>query len=434
MQFKLEKLEKNFVLLEVTTEVNEVEEALSEGYKKVVNKVNLPGFRKGHIPRHILEAQFGKEVLYEDAMEILVSKAYFEGLKKYDLSPIDQPKLDVTEPFEAGKNFNFKVTIEVLPEVKLGQYKGLEIEKKSAIVGEKEINERLEALQKRHAELVLSDKKVLENGDFAVIDFEGFVDDKPFSGGAAQSYTLEIGSGNFIPGFEEQLIGMEVNSEREVNVVFPEDYQSEDLAGKDAVFKVALKEIKVKEVPEIDDEFAKSVGNFENLEQLKDDLKIKITQMAEKDVDTSFTQDAVNKAVENAEVDVPEILVKKEMEDLMHRFEHNLSYQGITLDRYLTYVNKSQEDIMEGFRPEAQKRVQTDLVLNKIAVEEKLEVPDDELNAKIKELATMYEQKDPVKLRRDLEKRGRLDDLKQAILLEKATDFIKENSIQKVTE
>ena len=434
MQFNLEKLDKNFVSLEVTADINEVDEALSQGYKKVVNKINLPGFRKGHIPRHILEAQFGKEVLYEDAVEILVSKAYFEGLGKFDLKPIDQPKLDIVDPFEAGKMFVFKAKIEVLPEVVLGQYKGLEIEKKSVAVGEEQVNERLKSLQDRHAELVVSEKNALENGDYSVIDFEGFIDGQPFPGGAAQNYTLEIGSGSFIPGFEDQLIGMEVDTTRDVNVVFPKDYNSEDLAGKDAVFKVTLKQIKVKEIPVLDDEFAKSVGKFETLEELKADLKDKISQMAVKDAEAGFAQDAINQAVQNAEVDVPEVLVTREMEDLVHRFEHNLAYQGITLDRYLTYANKTKEEILEDFRPEAEKRVKTDLVLNKIATEENLQISDDELNLKIKELASMYEQKDPVKLRRDLEKRGRLDDIKQAILLEKTADFIKANTTQKISE
>lgn len=428
MQFNLEKLDKNFVALEVTFDTEEVEEALSESYKRVVKKVNIPGFRKGHVPRAILEKQFGKEVLYEEAIDIILPKGYLKALEEYKLEPIDQPKLDVKEAFEAGKPFAFKATVEVLPEVKLGQYKGLEVEKPKVEVKDEQVAERLASLQERHAELVLSEKKNLEKGDFAIIDFEGYVDGQPFSGGAAQAYSLEIGSGSFIPGFEEQLIGMEVGTDKDIKVTFPSDYPREDLAEKEATFKVSLKEIKVKEIPDADDEFAKSVGNFETIEDLKADLREKMTEWAKQDAETSFAQAAVNQAVENAEIETPETLVKREMEDLLHRFEHNLAYQGLTLDKYLDYVKKSKEEVLEDFRPEALKRVKTDLVLTNIAQAENLEVTEEELNEKLQELAERYQQKNSAKLRETLESKGQLGSIKQAILLEKASDFIKENT------
>lgn len=428
MQFNLEKLDKNFVALEVTFDTEEVEEALSESYKRVVKKVNIPGFRKGHVPRAILEKQFGKEVLYEEAIDIILPKGYLKALEEYKLEPIDQPKLDVKEAFEAGKPFAFKATVEVLPEVKLGQYKGLEVEKPKVEVKDEQVAERLASLQERHAELVLSEKKNLEKGDFAIIDFEGYVDGQPFSGGAAQAYSLEIGSGSFIPGFEEQLIGMEVGTDKDIKVTFPSDYPREDLAEKEATFKVSLKEIKVKEIPDADDEFAKSVGNFETIEDLKADLREKMTEWAKQDAETSFAQAAVNQAVENAEIETPETLVKREMEDLLHRFEHNLAYQGLTLDKYLDYVKKSKEEVLEDFRPEALKRVKTDLVLTNIAQAENLEVTEEELNEKLQELAERYQQRNSAKLRETLESKGQLGSIKQAILLEKASDFIKENT------
>lgn len=428
MQFNLEKLDKNFVALEVTFDTEEVEEALSESYKRVVKKVNIPGFRKGHVPRAILEKQFGKEVLYEEAIDVILPKGYLKALEEYKLEPIDQPKLDVKEAFEAGKPFVFKATVEVLPEVKLGQYKGLEIEKPKVEVKDEQVAERLASLQERHAELVLSEKKNLEKGDFAIIDFEGYIDGKPFSGGAAQAYSLEIGSGSFIPGFEEQLIGMEVGTDKDIKVTFPSDYPREDLAEKEVTFKVSLKEIKVKEIPDADDEFAKSVGNFETIEDLKADLREKMTEWAKQDAESSFAQAAVNQAVENAEIETPETLVKREMEDLLHRFEHNLAYQGLTLDKYLDYVKKSKEEVLEDFRPEALKRVKTDLVLSNIAQIENLEVTEEELNEKLQELAERYQQKNSAKLRETLESKGQLGSIKQAILLEKASDFIKENA------
>lgn len=432
MRFNLEKLDKNFVALEVNAGVEEVEDALTQSYKRVVNKVSLPGFRKGHIPRPILEKQFGKEILYEDALDILITKGYFQAIEEQKLEPIDKPKLEVKEPLEEGKPFIFTATVEVLPGVVLGKYKGLEVEKAEVKVGDEEVEERLKALQERHAELVLSDKEVLEKGDFAIIDFEGYVDQKPFAGGAAQGYTLEIGSGTFIPGFEEQIIGMKVGTEKEIQVAFPQDYSSQDLAGNEAIFKVSLKEIKLKEVPEIDDEFAKSLGSFQDLEQLKNDLREKIATVAKRDSEANFAQEAISQAVDNSQVEIPVTLVEREMKDLLHRFEHNLTYQGLDLDKYLSYAKKTREQVLEEFRPEAVKRVKTDLVLNSIAQAEQIEVSDVELDEKIKELAAIYEPKDPVKLKKELESKGRLIDIKQAILLEKTADFIKESSVPKV--
>jgi trigger factor len=428
MQFNLEKLEQNFVRLEVTVESQEIEEALAESYKTVVNKVNVPGFRKGHIPRHILEAQFGKTVLYEDALDIMVTKGYYKGIEHFNLEPIDQPKLEMEDKFEEGKNFTFKAKIEVLPEVKLGQYKGLEVKKEQATVEESQIEERLKSLQERHAELVLSEKTQLEQGDFAIIDFEGYVDGKPFAGGAAQGYSLEIGSGSFIPGFEEQLIGMELGTAKDIKVTFPSDYHSKDLADKEATFKVTLKEIKVKEIPGLDDEFAKSIGKFETLEELKKDLHEKILAMNQKEAEAKYTESVLNQAVENAEVQLPETMIHQEMHDLLHRFEHNLTYQGLTLDQYLEYTKKTNEQVLEDFRPEAVKRVKTDLILNSIAKEENMVVSEAEVDQKIQELATIYEQKNPEKLKKDLQKDGRISSIKQAILLEKTADFVKEQA------
>lgn len=431
MQFHLEKLDKNFVQLTATASSDEVNTALAEAYKRVVNKVNLPGFRKGHIPRLVLEAHFGKEILHEDAVNILVTKGYFEAVKEHQLEPIDQPNLELDKPIAENQPFTFKAKIQVLPEVQLGEYKGLQVEKPEVHVGDEQVEAQLKALQERHAELVLSDKQVLENGDFAVIDFEGYVDGKAFPGGAAQSYTLEIGSKSFIPGFEEQLIGMKVGAEKEIKVTFPADYQNKELAGREAEFKVALKEIKVKEIPEIDDEFAKSIGNFENVAQLKADLLEKLIHAAEHESEAKFSQEIIDKAVENAKVEIPEIMIERELEDLTQRFEQNLAYQGLSMDRYLEYAQKTREQVKEDFLPEARKRIKTDLVLNSVAKAEKITVSDAELDEKLHELAHIYQVKDPAAFRRDIEKKGRLGDIKQALLLEKTADFLKTQAIPK---
>jgi trigger factor len=358
----------------------------------------------------------------------MVSKAYLNAIAEFKLEPIAQPQLDAEETLDTEKPFNFKIKLEVLPEVTLGEYKGLEVEKKDVNIDDAQVDERLQSLRERNAEVVLSEKKILEKGDFAVIDFEGFVGGQPFTGGAAQAYSLEIGSGSFIPGFEDQLVGMEVGTEKEIAVTFPGDYQSEELAGKDATFKVALKEIKVKEYPELDDEFAKSVGKFENLDELKADLKTRMITTAEKDAESDFAQAAIDKAVENANVEVPETLIQQETEDLMHRFEHNLAYQGLNLEQYLSYFKKTKEEIENEFRPEAVKRVKTDLVLSNIAKKEQIIATEAELDEKVNELATRYQQKNVAKFRKDLESKGRLEDIRQAIILEKTADFVKENT------
>jgi trigger factor len=429
MQSKLEKLDQNFMGVEITVGVEEIDAAIAEAYKKVVKKINLPGFRKGNVPRRVLEAQFGKEVFYEDALDIIVPKVYMEAINEHKLKPIDHPKFDIIEALEVGKPFIFKATVEVLPEVTLGQYKELEAEKKQVKIGVDDVEKRLQELQERHAELVLSDKKILEKGDFAIVDFEGYIDGSSFPGGAAQAYALEIGSGNFIPGFETQLIGMTIGSEKEINVTFPSDYPTQDLAGKEATFKVTLQEIKVKEIPELNDEFAKSIGKFASLDELKADVEEKITSMAEMDAESAYSQALLDQAVANCEVAVPETLVKREMDELLHRFEHNLTYQGLNLEKYLEYTKKTREEVLEDFRPEAVKRVKADLVLDSIAKFEKIEATEAEIDEKISELAQRYQEKNPVEMKKALADKGRLDDIKQAIILEKTADFIKENAV-----
>lgn len=429
MQFTLEKLDKNFATVEVQVSPEEIEEALSESYKKVVTKVSVPGFRKGHTPRFILEKQFGKEVLYEDALDVIVPKGYTAALDQFELAPIDQPKLEVVEPLDAGKTFVFKATVELMPEVQLGEYKGLTVEKTQVEVSEEQVAERLKALQERHAELILSEKQDLAKGDFAVIDFEGYLDGNPFPGGAAQAYTLEIGSGSFIPGFEEQLIGAKIGEEREIGVTFPEDYHKKELAGQPVTFKVTLKEIKVKEIPVLDDEFAQSVGQFENLSQLKEDTEQKIREAGEREAERNYAQAAVDQAVGGAVVGIPDVLVKREMEELLHRFEHNLSYQGLTMEQFLGYANKTQEEVLEDFRPDAVKRVKTDLVLGSIAKQEQIAVDEAELDVKLEEMAQQYQRKNAAELKKDLAKRGRLEDIRQAIVLEKTAAFIKEQAV-----
>lgn len=429
MSSSLERLEKNLVSLELTISPEQIEKALEKAYHIVVKKVSLPGFRKGKIPRKILEAHFGRGVLYEDAIDILVPEAYEAALKEHQLEPIDQPKFDVVKQFEEGSPFVLKATVEVLPEVTLGEYKGLKVEKSEAIVTDEQVEERLKALQERHGELVaVDDRTVLQKGDFAIIDFEGYIDGKPFPGGAGQGQTLEIGGGAFIPGFEEALIGMEVGTEREISVTFPEDYRATELAGKPATFKVTLQEIKVKELPELDDEFAKALG-LDSLDKLKEDFKTRMQEAAERQRDQAWEEAVIAKAVENAQVEVPNVLVEREIDQVIHEFEHNLAYQGLNMEQYMQLAEKNEEAIRAEFTPAAQKRAKTDLVLEAIGKAEHLEASDDEINAKIAEIIQAYPPKDRAKAEKELRKPSRADGLHRALLMEKTIKFLTQNAV-----
>ncbi len=429
MQFNLEKLEKNFVILEVHLEVEEVEESLQEGYKKVVTKVSLPGFRKGHIPRKVLEKQFGKEVFNEEALNLIVPKSYTEAVRYFALEPIDYPQFEIDEAtFGNGQAFVYKATVEILPEVELGQYKGLEVEKEITEISEEKITNHLETMRERHAELVLSDKESLEKGDYAVIDFEGYIDGKPFYGGASQNYSLEIGSGSFIPGFEDQMLGMKVAEKRDIQVAFPEEYHAEELAGKEATFKVELKEIKVKELPVIDDEFASTIGDFSNLEELKEDVRKKLEGHAESENESKYSQAIVDKIVENSQVLTSETLVKRELEEMVQNFEHSLEQQNLSIEKYLSYTNKTMDQMKEEIKPEAERRVKTNLVITSIARIEEIKILEDELDERINELANYYNHSNVAELKKNLIKNGRINDIEQSILFEKTADFIKEQT------
>jgi len=390
MQTKLGKLEKNRVLLELEADPKEVADAFHQAYRKVVQKLTVPGFRKGKTPRKVLEQHYGKDVFLQDATEILVTRGYYEALIEHKLEPVDHPEIDFSEPLEEGKSFKFQAKVEVLPEVELGEYKGIALAKANPVVTDEEIEAELKALQERHAELVGADKTVLEKGDFAVIDFEGYLDGEPFPGGAAQGYTLEVGSGSFIPGFEEGLLGMALGEEREVKATFPEDYPQTTLAGKEAVFKVKLHEIKVKEYPVLDDEFAQSLGNFKTMEELKEDLKKR--RLAEKEYQAAreFEDQVVEKAVEGSKVELTDTLIDRELNYLIHNMEHDFEDRGLKLEEYLKYSNKTLADLRAELRPQAERRVKTDLVLSAIAKAEGITVSEDEIKERLEYLLQFY--------------------------------------------
>ncbi|AZR73383.1 trigger factor [Anoxybacter fermentans] len=426
MKVSHQRLEGNQVELKVEVEVEKVADALDKAYKKVVKEVKVPGFRKGRVPRKVLEARFGVEVLYNDALDILLPEAYSQAVEEIGIEPIDRPVIEDVH-IEAGKPFTFTAKVLVKPEVKLGQYTGLGLEQEEVKVDEEDVNRELELLQQRHTQLKTTDRDVVEKGDYAIIDFEGFIDGEPFEGGSGEEYALEIGSNTFIEGFEEQLIGAKVGEEVEVNVTFPEDYRAEHLAGKPATFKVTVKEIKVKDVPELNDDFAKEVSEFETLEELKEDIRKKLLENAKEQARREFENKVVDTVAQNAEIDIPEKMIDDELERMYQTMAFDFQQHGIPFDKYLEYVGSSVDKWKEENRAEAEKRVRASLTLEAIAEKEGIVVTDEEIDNRIAELAEKNNQ-DPKKFKQFLLLQGNLDNLSYGMTMEKVIDFLVEKN------
>lgn len=425
MKATAERLEKNRVALHVEVEAERVDAALERAYRKLASQVNIPGFRKGRAPRKIIEARLGKEALYDEALEELIPAAYREALEATDTDPIDQPRIADVE-IEAGRPLRFRAEVDVKPEAELGEYKGLEVEKLVEQVEEKDVEHILDHLREDHAELVEADRDAVQQGDFAVIDFEGFIDGQPFSGGAARGHLLEIGSGRFIEGFEEQLVGAKVGEQTQVKVTFPSDYPAEALRGKEAVFHVTVRELKVKRLPEIDDEFAKDVGGAESLAELKEKIRTQLEEAAVERAEREVRNELVRRVRDASVVDAPEVLVEGELAEMLNDFATNLAYRGIDPQAYLERSGKSVEDLKAELRPEAEGRVKARLVLETIAKREGIAVEPGELQARIDEIAG--ERRDAEAVRREFERPERRAALKESLLLEKVVDFLVANA------
>jgi trigger factor len=424
MSAKWEKLEGNQGVLTVEVEAEKVNEGLDAAFKKVVKKVTIPGFRKGKVPRSIFEKRFGVEALYQDALDIILPEAYAKAVEETGIEPVDRPEIDI-EQLEKGKSLIFTAKVTVKPEVKLGEYKNLEVEKLDTTVTDEDVENELKRLQERHAELVVKEEGTVENGDTVVIDFEGFVDGEPFEGGKAENYSLEIGSGTFIPGFEEQLIGMEAGAEKEIEVTFPEEYHAENLAGKPATFKVKVHEIKMKKLPELDDEFAKDVDDeVETLEQLKAKTREKLEESKKREADEKLREDLINKAVENTEIDVPEVMIENETDRMLREFEQRLQMQGMNLDLYYQFSGQDEAALREQMKEDAEKRVRTSLTLEAIAKAENIEVTDEEANEELEKMAELYNT--PVE---NIKKMlgNNLDGVKEDLKIRKTIEFLVEN-------
>ncbi|MFD2612539.1 trigger factor [Paenibacillus gansuensis] len=425
MKATWEKLEKNQGVLTVEVEAEQVTTALDKAFKKVQAKVNVPGFRKGKVPRPIFEAKFGVESLYQDAIDIMLPEAYTAAVKETGIEPIDRPDVEI-EQFGKGEPMKFKATVEVKPEVKLGEYKGLEVSEGETSVSEEEVNEELNRLQQRHAELVVLEEGTVENGDIAVIDFDGSVDGERFEGGQAENYSLEIGSGSFIPGFEEQVIGLAKGEEKDVEVTFPETYHAEHLAGKAAVFKVKLHDIKRKNLPALDDEFAKDVSEFETLEEYKQDIVKRLTEKKAQENEQKKEFDVVEKAAANAEVEVPQAMINTEVDHMLQDFANRLRMQGMTLELYYQFSGQDEAALRAQMSDDAAKRVRNNLVLEAIAEAEGITVSEEEVNEELNQMAETYK-RSVEELRSILAANGSLEAMSDELKVKKTVKFLVEN-------
>ncbi|MDW7728481.1 MAG: trigger factor [Bacillota bacterium] len=426
-----ENIENSKVKLEIEVAAPDVDTALAKAYRKVVKKVNLPGFRKGKIPRRILESRFGPEILHEEALELLVPSAYDKALEEADIDPINHPDFELVQ-IEGGKPLIFHAVVEVLPPVEVGEYKGLKAEQEEVELDEMQIEHHLFMLREQNARLVPREEGPVKEGDIVMIDFKGYVDGEPFEGGEAENYSLEIGSKSFIPGFEEQLIGAHPEEDIEVKLKFPDNYRKEDVAGKDAIFKVKVNQIKEKELPELDDEFVKEVSEFETIEDMKADLRVKMLKNAEDQSLSKLEEELIEKVASSSAVETPKVLVDRQIDRMLGDLESYLRYQGMGLDQFIEMSGKTREELREDRREEAEQRAKANLVLDAIAKKEGITVEDSEIEAKIAEIAESYND-DPERIRDILEKQGRIPVMMEEIRIRKVIDLLVGNAeIKKV--
>lgn len=415
-----ERLEGNKVSLSVEVDAERVDAAIGRAYRKVAKQVKIPGFRQGKVPRRVIEARFGKEALYQEALDELIPIAYEEAVQSTQIEPIDQPTVTDYE-IEEGKPLKFTATVEVTPEVELGEYKGIKVEKLVEQVEAKDIDHMLEHFQEDHAELVSPDRNTVEQGDFVTIDFEGTIDGVPFPGGAAKGYPLEIGSGRFVPGFEEQLVGAEIDQEVEVRITFPEEYE-ESLAGKDALFKVTVRSIKVKQLPELNDEFAAAVSDAKSLLDLRAKIRADMEEAANRRAEQKVRNDLIDKLIELSKVDVPDVLIERELERRMSDLKIDLAYHGLTLGAYLERTEQTEEELNAELRSAAEHAVKGRLALRAVAKREGIVVEGEEVEAKISELVA--QSRNPESMREMMSDPDRRESFQSSLLLERTIDFL----------
>lgn len=390
MSVQVEKLEKNMAKLTIEVSSEEFEKAIAKAYKKNKNKISMPGFRKGKAPRAMIEKMYGKGVFYEDAANSIIPDAYADAAKESELEIVAQPEIDVTQ-IESGKPFIFTATVALKPEVTLGEYKGIEVEKKEVEVTDEEVDTEINRVRESNARMIDIDDRAAQDGDTVVIDFDGYVDGKQFEGGKAEDYSLVLGSHSFIDNFEEQLEGKNIGEDVTVNVTFPENYQAEELQGKPAEFKVKIKEIKVKELPKLDDDFAQDVSNFDTIAEYKEDLKKKLAENKEEALKREREETVIGKIIENAQMDIPEQMVEAQTRQMTQEFAQRLSSQGLSIDQYMQFTGLTPQKMIEELKPQALKRIQSRLVLEAVVAAENIETSEDELNKEIENMASMYQ-------------------------------------------
>ena len=425
MSSQVEKLEKNMVKFTITVDAEKVEKAIERAYQKQKSKISIPGFRKGKVPRKLIEKEYGKGVFYEDAANDMIPTAYQDAIKESDLEIVSRPVIDVTQ-LESGKDFIFTAEVAVKPEVTLADYVGLEVPKTETEVTDDEVNAEIDKEREQNARIVSVEDRAVEDKDMVTIDFEGFVDGVAFEGGKGTDYPLTIGSHSFIDTFEEQLIGKNIGEETDVNVKFPEEYHAEELKGKDATFKVTVKKIQKKELPEVNDEFASEVSEFETVAEYKDDIKKNLEEKKANEAKAAKQDAVIDKIIEGAQMEIPDAMVDFQVEQMAQDFERRLTSQGLSVDQYFAYTGMDAKQLEEQMKPQALKRIQTRLVLEAIASKENIEVSDEEFNKEVEDMAKAYQmEKDTLE--------GYLSDsdkenIKKDIMVRKAAEFAADNA------
>lgn len=418
---KNETIDKNRVKLTIEIDKDAFADAVMKAYKKNVKKIAIPGFRKGKAPKAIIERYYGEGVFYEDAVNFVCPDAYEFAVKEADIEPVDRPEIDI-ETIGEGKDLVITAEVTVKPEVELGDYMGVSAEKKNYRTKVADVDAQIKAAQDKNARMIDIDDRAVKKGDFTVIDFEGFVDGVPFEGGKATDHSLEIGSGQFIPGFEDQLIGAKIGEEKEINVTFPEEYHAEELKGKPAVFKVTVKSIQQKELPELNDDFAKDVSEFDTFEEYKQDVKAKLDKANADKTAAEFEGNVIKVVTDAAKVDIPQCMIDAKIEDLIRDFGYRLSSQGLSLDQYMKYTGATVDTFKEQFKDQAEEQVKTALVLGEIAKKENVEVTDEDVENEFKRMAEMYGME--VDKLKEYIKDGEKDSLKEELKIKKAVDKI----------
>ena len=428
MSVQVEKLEKSMAKLTIEASVEDFEAAIDKAYKKNRSKIAMPGFRKGKAPRKMIEKMYGAGIFYEDAANAIIPDAYADAAKESGLEIVAQPEIDVVQ-IESGKPFIFTATVAVKPEVTLGEYKGIEVEKKTAEVTDEDINAEIDRVRENNSRMITVDDRATQDGDTVIIDFDGYVDGEQFEGGKAEDYSLVLGSHTFIDNFEDQLVGKNIGDDVEVNVTFPDQYQAEELQGKPAVFKVKIKEIKVKELPEVDDEFAQDVSDFDTLAEYKEDLKKKLLESAEAAISREKEEAVITKIIENAQMDIPEPMVDTQTRQMMQEFAQRIQSQGLSLEQYMQFTGLTPQKMIEDLKPQALKRIQSRLVLEAVVAAENIEATEEEVQKEIENMASMY-QMEADKLK-DLMGEEEKKQISLDVAVQKAVDLVVEAAVEK---